>query len=118
VADVVYQVGEIVPQCGCTLDVYVAQVRDVVIGDNSSRAWQGRLVGISNAGHGVVRLRLALVAGDRLVVRHTDLAPHVLLVNQLAQLYTVETDQVDVLALVQQARALTGHGQVKTGAPQ
>jgi hypothetical protein len=115
VADVVYQVGEIVPQCGCTLDVYVAQVRDVVIWDNSPGAWQGRLVGISNAGHGVVRLRLALVAGDRLVVRHTDLAPYVLLVNELADTYTVETDQVDVLALVQKARELTGYGKVTTG---
>jgi hypothetical protein len=111
-APVSHAVGEIVPQCGCTLDVYVSHVRDVVIGDNSARAWQGRLIGISNAGTGVVRMRLALVEGDRLVVRMADLAPHVLLINELAELYTVDTDQHQVLALVQKARALTSHDQI------
>jgi hypothetical protein len=64
-----YQAGEIVAQGVQTFDLYVTSAAHVTIGDNSPRAWDGRLVGMARTDDGLVRMRLSLVAGDRLKVK-------------------------------------------------
>lgn len=64
--DVLYEAGEIIPRCGCTLDVIVKDSKDVTIGDNSPLAWEGRLIGMHITHNDLVCMRLTLVAGDRL----------------------------------------------------
>jgi hypothetical protein len=116
VADVLYQAGEIVPRCGTTLELYVKDLQAVTLGGKPSSDWPAsRLVGVSPVADGLVCVRLALWGGDRLKVRQPDAGAYVAIVRELAEVYTVDTDQVRLLALVQQARALTGYGTVKTG---
>lgn len=67
------QPGEIVPQCGTTLDVYLADGAEagiVTVGGRSPYDVPGRVVSAFAAEDGLSCLRLALWGGDRLVVRH------------------------------------------------
>jgi hypothetical protein len=66
VTEATYEAGEIVIQCGCTVDVYVKESKDVTIGDNSLLAWEGRLISMHITNNDLVCMRVALVAGDRL----------------------------------------------------
>jgi hypothetical protein len=68
VADVTYEAGEIVAQCGLTVDVYAAKARDVTIGGRHVQ-WD-RLVAMFITEDGLAQMRLALVAGDRLRIHH------------------------------------------------
>lgn len=111
VSNAAYEAGEIVPRCSSTQDVFVEDVRDVTIGGRPPCEWPGRVIGVFPVKNGSICIRLALDAGDRLRLKQKDDAC-VALVRELAEVYTVETDQVRVLALVQQARELTGYGQV------
>jgi hypothetical protein len=111
--DVRYEAGEIVAQCGLTVDVYAAKASDVTIGGR--HVPMDRLVAMFITEDGLAHMRLALVAGDRLKIRQPTTDACVALVCELAEVYTVDTDQVRLLALVQQARDLTGYGKVKTG---
>lgn len=62
------QVGQIIPQCGTTLDVIVSDVRDVTISGKSLADWPKHLAEIVALGNGLLRVRLFLSAGHRLRV--------------------------------------------------
>jgi hypothetical protein len=68
-ADLVYEAGEIVPRCSCTLDVYVANASDVTIDGQFPSERPARLVRVFPAENGLVCVRVALWGGDRLKVK-------------------------------------------------
>jgi hypothetical protein len=68
VRDVDYKAGEIVPHCGCTLDVFVGEGGSVTVSDKpveSACAFVEKL----HASNGLTCYRLALGAGHRVMVQ-------------------------------------------------
>lgn len=62
------QAGEIIPQCGTTLDVYVDSLYDISIGDRILSGDDPHVVNVCDEENGVLRVTLSLAAGDRLKV--------------------------------------------------
>jgi hypothetical protein len=67
--DALYEAGEIVPQCGCTVDVYVDEGQTPTLGGVPPSDWPARRLVSVVTKDGVTCYRLALWAGDRLRVK-------------------------------------------------
>jgi hypothetical protein len=62
------QAGEIIPQCGTTLDVVVVSIYDIWIGNRCIDADDPHVVSVREEPDDLLRVTLSLAAGDRLKV--------------------------------------------------
>jgi hypothetical protein len=78
ISDANYQPGEIVPLCGCTIDVFVRDDETVTIGGKAPADWSPSRVGAGDrTAPGGKWYRVALWAGDRVQVQ-SSVGPQVL----------------------------------------
>jgi hypothetical protein len=87
ISDANYQPGEIVPLCGCTIDVFVHDNETLTIGGKAPADWSpSRLVAEDRTAPGVKVYRLALWAGDRVQVQPSVDLRHQVLDEPIADL--------------------------------